>query len=82
MAFDKTSQPSRNIMTAGSDVLLNVARNVLRCITRPALDWIEGHHPEGLVILACQQILDQRGVVDPFVGLAESGTIAYSSRTR
>jgi hypothetical protein len=48
-----------------SDPLLRFMRHVLGGITRPALQRIESHHVQGMVVLSRKEVADQSPVIGP-----------------
>lgn len=48
-----------------SDPLLQFMRHVLGGITRPALQRIESHHAQGMVVLTRKEVADQSPVIGP-----------------
>ncbi|WP_439397314.1 hypothetical protein ACRQ5Q_09335 [Bradyrhizobium sp. PMVTL-01] len=76
LALDEILQGIRDLMTCGSNPALELARDVLARVARPALDRVEGYHAKHPVILPGEQVVNDRRMVDAFVGLAEGCTVA------
>jgi hypothetical protein len=71
LALDEVLQRVGNLPVLGADTALQLAGDILGSVARPALSWIERDDAEHLVILAGEEVADQRRIVDALIGLTE-----------
>ena len=73
IALDELLQSFRDLAAFGRNPAIQFLGDFLGSIARPAFDWIESNHPQWLILLTGEKILDdRRDVRVAFVGLAPS----------